>query len=517
MKNILSALRGWTADLTGRRDYHRYREWDDRARRLRAQCACILAAGATLGYLAIIVTVIDFTQALAVPFLAAEGLGLTIFIWFFASAWYPRFHRPDAPAAAQEHSVDVFVTSCGEPTELVLETLRAACDIDYPNKKVYLLDDGGNRELRKAAATFGYTYLARPARVHAKAGNLNYGLEHTDGDLVLVLDADQRPDKAIVSSLIGYFNMPKIAFVQTRQAFDVPPGDPFCNSDPLFYGVMQSGKDRQNSAFSCGSGALYRRTALREVGGFSTWNLVEDLHTSMNLHDAGWRSVYHNHALSIGTAPRTIAGVYRQRWQWAVDALRLFFWDNPFFRKGLTLSQKFQYSHVGVVYLFAGWAMPVFYVIPIIALLMPETAFLKISLWSYLVARTPALLLTNYAYAQAYRASDESVPLGQATNTWLGYFPVFMSATVKALTSPMRKPRYRVNEKRTTGAGGLRRFVSVAPQLTIVVMSFVAIPVGYFQMTGSLDLWAISSLWALGNARSVAVVCQAVWKQPKLG
>jgi hypothetical protein len=41
-------------------------------------------------------------------------------------------------------------------------------------------------------------------------------------------------------------------------------------------------------------------------------------------------------------------------------------WDNPFKRKGLSIKQKFQYAHIGFVYLFAGFVMPLFYVIPII-------------------------------------------------------------------------------------------------------------------------------------------------------
>ena len=66
---------------------------------------------------------------------------------------------------------------------------------------------------------------------------------------------------------------------------------------------MQAGKDTDNAAFSCGSGVIYRRKALEEIGGFSTWNLVEDVHTSMLLHDRGWRSIYYNYPLTKGTAP----------------------------------------------------------------------------------------------------------------------------------------------------------------------------------------------------------------------
>ena len=63
------------------------------------------------------------------------------------------------------------------------------------------------------------------------------------------------------------------------------------------------GKDRFNAAFWCGSSAIVRRTALEEVGGVDTRTVTEDMHTSMQMHARGWKSIYHDRELALGIAP----------------------------------------------------------------------------------------------------------------------------------------------------------------------------------------------------------------------
>ena len=65
-----------------------------------------------------------------------------------------------------------------------------------------------------------------------------------------------------------------MGYVQSKQAFFLPEGDPFYNSDKVFYETIQSSNDQANAVISCGSGVVYRRRALEEMGGFATWNLV---------------------------------------------------------------------------------------------------------------------------------------------------------------------------------------------------------------------------------------------------
>ncbi len=476
-------------DLFGRLQYRRYQEKEDRRRRLIGQILSLVAAILGVFYLIWHYHYINWAiWYLSVPFFVAEICGWLLVAFFALISWYRRYHNPDGISPDRLYSVDIFVTTCGEPLEILAETLRAVTVIDYKVKKVYVLDDGKNPQVEALAHELGFHYLSRPERVDAKAGNLNYGLKRSKGELILTLDADQVPEPLIIKRLVGYFKFPRIGFVQSKQKFRVPPGDPFGNTDQIFYNVMQCGKDDVNSAFSCGSGVLYRRTALEEIGGFSTWNLVEDLHTSVILHQKGWHSVYYNYPLSQGTAPTDIWNVYRQRSQWAADSLRIFFWDNPFFRRGLTWGQKFQYFHIGFVYLVAGWIMPIFFIIPIWTL-FTSIPVVTAPVPQYILNRLPYFIITAVSYA----ILTSPTPFLHSFQMWTGLFPAFMKATVVALSHRRSKPAYRVN-------GNVKRFrrpafIALLPQLSLIIGAALAILYGLFINTGPLDFRILNCAW----------------------
>ncbi|HXV18510.1 MAG TPA: cellulose synthase catalytic subunit, partial [Candidatus Omnitrophota bacterium] len=223
-----------------------------------------------------------------IPFYIAEVICLISLSLSILIIWRRRFNRPQAmPDLSGAPEVDIFITACGEPIEIVRETIENASKIRYPHKKVYVLDDGASPEVREAAEAFGCRYLSRPVKEDRKAGNLNYGLENSSGEFILALDSDQVASPEILERMMGYFKLDHVAFVQSAQDFCVSENDPFGNRETVFYQVEQTGKDAFNSAFSCGSAVVYRRSALKDIGGFSTWNLVEDVHTSLLLHDKG--------------------------------------------------------------------------------------------------------------------------------------------------------------------------------------------------------------------------------------
>ncbi len=324
--------------------------------------------------------------ALYLSWRATQLTGLGPFAWFFfvaeiltfltlASAvplmWTPRPRRWAPPPRG---SLDVYITVCGEEPEMVEATVQAALDIDYPHE-TYILNDGrrakvdGWEEIDALAERIGVQCFTRTSGARGKAGNLNHALRHTTGEFVAVIDADHlaRPDLA--DDLLGHFH-PRVAFVATRQDFRIDARDWLGNSELFFYGVIQPAKDADNAAFSCGNGVVYRREALEDIGGFSEWNLVEDLHTSFQLHSRGWQSIYVPRPVTTGTAPATAAEMAAQRLRWATDSLRLFFWDNPFRKKGLTWRQKVHYAQTTGVYYLATAFQIVFLVSPALSLLV---------------------------------------------------------------------------------------------------------------------------------------------------
>jgi cellulose synthase (UDP-forming) len=207
---------------------------------------------------------------IAVPLVMAETYSLIDSLLFGMTMWRMR-RRPAPPPPPPDATVDVFITTYNEPIDMVIATAQAAQRIRFPHK-TYILDDGDRHDLAAVAAEQGIGYLTRSAHWqdkprHAKAGNLNNALMETDGEYILILDADQVPEPEILDHTLGYFHDPRLALVQTPQYFvNVPFSDPLGSQAPLFYGPIQQGKDGWNAAYFCGSNAILRREALMQLG-----------------------------------------------------------------------------------------------------------------------------------------------------------------------------------------------------------------------------------------------------------
>lgn len=207
---------------------------------------------------------------IAVPLIVAETYSLIDVCLFGMMMWKAR-GRETPPVPAAGLTVDVFIATYNEPVDLVMTTALAAQRIRYPHS-TWILDDGSRAEMRDRAEAAGIGYISRGAEWddrprHAKAGNINNALQATDGEFILILDADMIPRPEILHRTLGYFDDPLVALVQTPQVFsNVATGDPLGSQAPLFYGPIQRGKDGWNAAFFCGSNAILRREALMQLG-----------------------------------------------------------------------------------------------------------------------------------------------------------------------------------------------------------------------------------------------------------
>jgi cellulose synthase (UDP-forming) len=207
---------------------------------------------------------------IGLPLVMVETYSLIDAFLFGVTMWRLR-ERGDAPAPPDGLTVDVFLTTYNEPIGLVMTTAIAARRISYPHQ-TWILDDGARPAMKRAAEEAGIGYITRSPDWdnlprHAKAGNLNNALAATQGEFLLILDADQIPEPDILHRMLGHFNNDKVALVQTPQWFSNVSDDDILGSQaPLFYGPIQQGKDGWNAAFFCGSNAIVRREALMQIG-----------------------------------------------------------------------------------------------------------------------------------------------------------------------------------------------------------------------------------------------------------
>jgi cellulose synthase (UDP-forming) len=304
---------------------------------------------------------------------------------------------PDPPAGL---SVDVLIPTYNEPLALLRNTIMAARRMRYPHS-TWVLDDSRRPELELMCQELEVGYLTRPSNEDAKAGNINAALPRTEGEYIVVLDADFIALPNLLERTLGHFTDPGLAFVQLPQTFynldsiqHVGRGTPGAwHEQALFYEALQPGKNRWNAAFWCGSPAVVRRSALESVGGCATGCVTEDILTSMRIHAAGWRSLYHNETLAVGIAPGDLDGFRTQRLRWAQGSMQILRTrENPLLKRGLTLAQRLNYFASMTTY-FQAVQLMIYAALPPIVLATGLTPITNLG-WSFVERFVPYVVST---------------------------------------------------------------------------------------------------------------------------
>ncbi len=413
-----------------------------------------------------------------------------------------RLTRRDPLPVIKGRSVDVFIPTINEPVDLIRKTLIAAKNMDYGHV-TWLLDDGRRPEMQALAAQYGVRYLAREGNEHAKAGNLNYALAHSEGDFICIFDADHCPQRNFITNTIGYFADENVAFVQTPQDFynldsyqhrQGKGNKRIWTEQSLFFRVIQRGKDYWNAAFFCGSCAIVSRSALESIGGFATGTLTEDLHTSLRLHKKGYRSIYMQQSMAYGIAPSNIAPFLSQRVRWGQGAMQVWRMEGILSARGLTLAQRLNYLASVLTY-FDGWQKGLFYMAPAIVLftgIMPIDAINS----EFLLHFIPYYLLSYLVFEEVGRGYGKMFYIEQYN---FGRFFAFAWATLAWFGS---NRAFKVTDKSLSRNQVSKRMLM--PQIIVLTINVIAIPlgIGLYYAYGYLPIEGVISniIWALINS-----------------
>jgi cellulose synthase (UDP-forming) len=406
----------------------------------------------------------------SIVLIVAETYGLINSFFLIATVW--RLKDRDPPPAPVGLAVDVFITNYDEPLEVLRRTAIGARAIRYPHR-TWMLDDGKRDEVKAMADALGIGYIRREGNEHAKAGNLNHALGVTQGQYILQLDADHVPLPNILDRLLGYFNDPEIAFVQSPQ--DFYNTDSFTHvvneedrslweENRIFFSLLQPGKDYWNAAFFCGSCGVLRRTAFEEIGGFSTKTITEDMETSIVLHGRGWKSAYHGETLAYGLAPSSALAYHVQRLRWGQGSMQILRKLNPLTYPGLTVPQRLAYLSSTATYL-DGLQKLIFYMAPVVFFL---TGWLPVNVTnSQLVLRlVPYVILTVMSFELLSRGTGW-ILISERYN--MAKFWTYIRATSGFFAKNPLK--FNVTPKGT----GEAPFETYAPQLAVLVISLASV------------------------------------------
>lgn len=270
--------------------------------------------------------------------LESLALGNSMLTAFFLTRQSDRSNQADAgekrlAARTALPAVDVIIPTYNEPLSVVERSILGALALDWPNVRVWVLDDGRRPWLQHYCRDKGVNWVTRDGNAHGKAGNVNAWLAATKGrsaPYIMVLDADFVPQGRFLRRVMGFFDDDGVALVQTPQSFFNPDpiqmnllcGPALADEQRFFYHAFQPALDAWGAAFCCGTSFVVRRDRLDAIGGIPTCTVTEDMMTTYALAKRGWRTLYLNEPLSAGLAAEGLAEFVGQRARWCLGTIQ---------------------------------------------------------------------------------------------------------------------------------------------------------------------------------------------------
>lgn len=404
--------------------------------------------------------------------------------------------------------VDVFITVFGEDLHVIRQTVTAALAM-HGRHETYVLDDGDSDEVRDLAAELGAAYIRRLGSSGAKAGNVNHALSITHGEYFLILDADFVAKPEMLEETMPGMADDTVAFVQTPQVYGnlhttIARGAAYMQS--MFYRYIQPGRNEFNAAFCVGTNVLFRRKAVKEIGGMYTGSKSEDVWTSLLLHERGWKSLFLPQTLAIGEAPETIEAYSKQQLRWATGGFEILLTHNPFSRRRrLTLDQRLMYFVTATHYL-SGIATGVLLFVPALEIffdLRPIAVAVGPLEWALYYSGFYILqILLSALILGTFR--PEVLLLSAAS------FPIYIKAFRNAL--------YGIDVKwSVTGTTGGRAsaFNFIMPQVLTFVFLLITSAVGIWRdlLMSTLN---IATFWSVVNTAVLGLFVWTAWREDRL-
>jgi len=233
-------------------------------------------------------------------------------------SWWARRkrQRPVLPELTEFPQVAVLYATRNDFRAPSVET---CLKIDYPNYRVFVLDDSTMPEYRDeidqwvAAHADRAALIRRPANEGFKAGNLNYAMRQLRDDypFFMICDADDFVAPNFIHATLPYFFADrKVAFVQGKQEVNPNQDDMFAQAigyrTNVHYRHFVRARNYHGFVMFYGHGALIRTDAWEKIGGFPEI-VTEDLAFSAKVRNMVTRGSTKKTSLATKTSRRRTA------------------------------------------------------------------------------------------------------------------------------------------------------------------------------------------------------------------
>ncbi len=253
------------------------------------------------------------------------------YLWMIGGLYY-YFHweKKDKdshkPPYFNDYPAVTVVVPCHNEGLHAYETIDGLLDLDYPNYEIIAVNDGSKDDTGKIlddiASKHQKVRVIHLATNQGKAMGLKMATLMSQNEFLVCIDGDAILDKDCITWMIRHFiSGPRVGAVT---------GNPRIRNRSTILGKLQVGEfssiigliKRAQRIYGriftvSGVVAAFRKSALHQVGYWSTNMITEDIDISWKLQTNHYEIRYEPNAICWILMPETLKGLFKQRTRWA--------------------------------------------------------------------------------------------------------------------------------------------------------------------------------------------------------
>jgi len=254
------------------------------------------------------------------------------YLWMVGAIYYYyHWERGSGPGAAhpptlKEYPPVSIIVPCFNEGENVRETIAQLTRQEYPDFEIIAVNDGSPDDtgaiLDELCEEYPQLRVIHLAENEGKAVALKMGTLVSSHEFLVCIDGDALLDEHAVTWMMQHFvSGPRVAAVT---------GNPRIRTRSTLLGKIQVGEfsaiigmiKRAQRIYGrvftvSGVVAGFRKSALHDVGYWSTDMVTEDIDISWKLQLRHWDIRFESHALCWILMPETLRGLWKQRVRWS--------------------------------------------------------------------------------------------------------------------------------------------------------------------------------------------------------
>ena len=237
-----------------------------------------------------------------------------------------RERRGRKPPQLSNHPKVSILVPCHNEQNCVRDTIQQLAKNNYPAFDIIAVNDGSSDNtaeiLHELSQDISSLKVVTLTKNYGKAMALNAGVIASDAEYIMCVDADALLDRDALFWMMRHFiDCPRVAAVtgnprvinKTSLLSRIQIGE-----FSAIVGMVKRTQRNIGRLFTVsGVNACFRKSALHEVGYWSSETVTEDIDISWKLQLRKWDVRYEPRALTWILVPETIKALWKQRLRWA--------------------------------------------------------------------------------------------------------------------------------------------------------------------------------------------------------